>query len=108
MKIAVTSANGKTICGHAGKCPGYLIYDINKNQTIHQKHIKLSRDQVLRAFSQPISEFPEHPLADINVFITQGLGEGLRERLESDNIKVIETEDNNPLLAVNRIELTRH
>ncbi|WP_130536995.1 NifB/NifX family molybdenum-iron cluster-binding protein [Thiomicrorhabdus indica] len=108
MKIAVTSANGKTICGHAGKCPGYLIYEINKNQTIRQTHIKLSRDQLLREFSYPISGYPDHPLAGINVFITQGLGDGLQARLESDNIKVIETKDIDPLLAVNRIELTRH
>lgn len=108
MKIAVTSANGKTICGHAGKCPGFLIYEICKNQTIHQKRIQLSKEQTLRNFSGPLSELVDHPLSGINAFITQGLGEGLRERLEIDGIKVIETNDLDPLLAVNRIELTRH
>lgn len=108
MKIAVTSANGRTICGHAGKCPGFLIYEINKDQTIRQTHIKLTREQTLRESSLPISKIPDHPLKGITVFITQGLGEGLINRLQQDNIKVIQTDDFDPLVAINRIELTRH
>lgn len=108
MKIAVTSANGKTICGHAGKCPGFLIYEISQNQTIHQTHIKLSKEQTLKNFQGPISSLENHPLFGINTFITQGLGEGLKNRLERDGIQVIQTKDQDPLLAVNRINLTWH
>lgn len=106
MKIAITSANGKTICGHAGKCPGFLIYEISKNQTIHQTHIKLAKQQTLKNFAGPISDLEDHPLRGINTFITQSLGEGLKARLEKDGIQVIETEDQEPLLAVNRMDLS--
>lgn len=108
MKIAVTSTNGKTICGHAGRCPSFLVYEISKNQTIHQTHIKLNKNQTLNSFPGPISSLENHPLAGIHTFITQQLGEELKTRLILDGIQVVETEDDEPLLAVNQIELTRH
>jgi len=106
MKIAVTSANGKTICGHAGKCPGYLIYELNKDQTIRQKHIKLSSSEVLKNVMGQLSSHPEHPLFGINAFITQSLGEGLEERLKQDHIFVLLTNETDPLNVVNSLELT--
>lgn len=108
MKIAVTSTDGKTICGDAGRCQGFLIYEISKKQTIHQSHIKLTREQILKNLSQTISNLSDYPLAGIDAFITQGIDTELKGCLESEGIKVIQTEDNEPLLAVNQIELTRH
>ena len=108
MKIAVTSANGKTICGHAGKCPGFLIYELNKDQTIRQTHIKLSADEVLRNLTGTLSTHPEHPLYGIDTFITNSLGEGLIEKLQNDGIKVLQTDDSDPLTALNQLALTLH
>ena len=73
MKIAVTSANGRTISGHAGKCPGYLLYELNSDQTVRQKHIKLDSSEVLKNMSGQLSSHPEHPLFGINAFVTQSL-----------------------------------
>lgn len=108
MKIAITSTNGKTICGDAENCQGFLIYEICKNQTIHQTHIEVPKEHTLKSLTGPISSLPEHPLADIDAFITQGIDKELQSRLESDDIKVIQTADKEPLLALNQIELTRH
>ena len=108
MKIAVTSPNAKTIAGHAGKCPGYLIYGIENNQIVQQQHIKLTKEQVFKNFSGPLSKNPGHPLNDIDVFITQGLGDGLKKRLDKDQIKVYITEINNPETIVNTVIQTFH
>ncbi len=106
MKIAVTSANGRTICGHAGKCPGYLIYELTADQTVHQTRVKLESSQVLKNLHGQLSLHPEHPLYGINTFITQSLGEGLESRLSSDGIQVVQTDQLDPLLVINGLELT--
>jgi len=56
MKIAITSPNAKTIAGHAGKCPGYLIYNINQDKTVTKSHIKLTKEQVFKNFSGALSQ----------------------------------------------------
>ncbi len=92
MKIAITSPNGKSISGHAGKCPGYLVYDIQQGRLHSKQHIKLTKDQVFRHFSGALSSHPDHPLHGINWFITQGIGDGLHQRLTHDGIQVLVTE----------------
>ena len=96
MKIAITSPNAKTISGHAGKCPGYLVYEIDQNQTIIKSHIKLTKDQVFKNFSGALSQNSQHPLSGIHTFITQSLGEGLNRRLQQDNIQVVTTNETHP------------
>ena len=93
MKIAMTSPNAKNISGHAGKCPGYLIYEIDENKNIQKTHLKLAKEQVFQNFSGPLSRSPNHPLNGINIFVTQSIGEGLNRRLNEDGIKVYTTEN---------------
>lgn len=108
MKIAVTSVNGKTICGYAGHCRDFLIYEIHKDQSIRRTQLQLEPTQILSELKLAISQMPEHPLQGIHVFITQGLPDNLAQRLVQDKIKVIQTNDLDPILAINRLELTRH
>ena len=100
MKIAITSPNAKKISAHAGKCPGYLIYEIDTDQNIQKSHIKLSKEQVFRNFSGPLSQNKNHPLSGINAFVTRGLGEGLNNRLSQDGIKVYVVESDDPELVM--------
>ncbi|BCN93795.1 hypothetical protein THMIRHAM_15800 [Thiomicrorhabdus immobilis] len=103
MKIAITSPNAKTISGHAGKCPGYLIYEIDQDKNIKKSHIKLSKEQVFKNFSGALSQNPEHPLYGISVFITQGLGERLSNRLSQDNIRIYTTTEEDPEVIIQSI-----
>ncbi|WP_051640743.1 NifB/NifX family molybdenum-iron cluster-binding protein [Thiomicrorhabdus sp. Milos-T2] len=103
MKIAITSPNAKTIAGHAGKCPGYLIFEVEDGEIMNQYHIKLSKEQVFKNFSGPLSKNPQHPLNGINAFITQGLGDGLKQRLAKDQINAYTTELTNPEEAVQAV-----
>lgn len=92
MKIALTSPNAKTLSGHAGRCPGYLIFTINSEKMVDKQHIKLTKEQVFKHLSGPLSRHTQHPLYGIDAFITQGLGEGLKQRLQQDGIKVFTTD----------------
>ena len=103
MNIAITSPNAKTISGHAGKCPGYLIYELDQNKIINKFHIKLTKEQVFKNFTGTLSQTPNHPLHGINIFITQSLGEGLNNRLTQDNIKVLTTSEEDPEVILNAI-----
>ena len=96
MKIAITSPNAKTISGHAGKCPGFLLYDIQDNGHMDKTHIKLAKEDVFKNLAGPLSANPLHPLNSIDVFVTQSLGDGLLSRLQRDNIKVIQTQETDP------------
>jgi len=100
MKIALTSPNGKTISEHAGKCPGYLIYELDGINIVSKVHVKLSKEQVFRNFSGPLSKQLDHPLKGIQIFITKGLGDGLYQRLSLDGIKVYKVEETDPEGAV--------
>jgi predicted Fe-Mo cluster-binding NifX family protein len=105
LKIAMTSPNGQTLSGHAGKCPGYLVFEIADGQIVRQNHIKLSREQTLRHLEGGLSHHPEHPLHGINAFVTQGLGDGLMQRLLLDNIAVYQTTAEDPTSALKQLNL---
>lgn len=98
--IAVTSPNGKTIAGHAGKCPGFLIFSSDeKAVTEPLKHVKLKRDLVLHQISR-LSDYPDHPLQEVKTLITAGCGEGMIRKMALDGIEVVFTEKSDPVLAV--------
>jgi predicted Fe-Mo cluster-binding NifX family protein len=96
MKIAVTSPNGKTIAGHAGKCPGFLVYETEGDKVVSKNRVKLEKTQVFSQFSGPLSENPEHPLNGIDIFITQSSGGGLKNRLNRDDIQLLITDSSDP------------
>ena len=106
MKVAITSENGKTICGHTGECPGFLMYKLNPDQTIDLQYIKLSESQMLKNMQGSISSHPEHPLYGIDAFVTQSMSTWLMERLKKENINVVQTTETEPLNALNALTLT--
>lgn len=101
----MTSPNAKTISGHAGKCPGFLIYEIQADHHVVKSHLKLSKEQTFKHFNGPLSQHPQHPLNGINIFITQSLGDGLLNRLKKDHIKVITTDETNPDLLIEELTI---
>lgn len=105
MKITITSPNGIRLSGHAGKCPGYLMFEIENRKIIQQTHVKLTREQTLRNLEGPLSSHPDHPLQGIVTFITQGLGDGLIRKLQNDHIDVYQTEETDPITVLKQLNL---
>ena len=99
MKIAVTSQNRKTVTPHAGVCRKFWIYEIEDNRVKSKQLLELEKDQTFRETprDQP------HALDDINVFITAGMGDGLKNRLTSRGVTSVLVAECEPDDAVNTL-----
>jgi predicted Fe-Mo cluster-binding NifX family protein len=89
MRIAITSQNRKNITGHAGKCRKFWIVDVENSQVVNKELLELPIEQ---AFHNSPPEQP-HPLDDINILITGGMGPGLIRRLEYKGIQALVTSE---------------
>ena len=96
MKIAVTSQNRKTVTGHAGSCRKFWVFTIEDNRISNRELLELPKEQAFRA-SPP--HMP-HPLDDIDVFMTAGMGQGLVMRLASKGIQGVITQEEDPEKAI--------
>ncbi|MGM0594998.1 MAG: NifB/NifX family molybdenum-iron cluster-binding protein, partial [Pseudomonadota bacterium] len=96
MKIAVTSQNRREVTEHAGRCRKFWIYDIADGAVCHKELLELPKEQ---AFHESDPHHP-HPLDDITVLITGGMGQGMVRRLADKGIVGIVTAEKDPDAAV--------
>jgi len=96
MKIAVTSQNKQEITGHAGRCRKFWVYEIDEGKVSHKTLLELPVEQ---SFHESHPRKP-HPLDDIQVLLTAGVGAGLRQRLARKGIKSIMTLEKDPDRAI--------
>ncbi len=99
MKVAVTSQNRKTITGHAGKCRKFWVFTIEENKIIEKELLELSIEQSFHASS---SHQP-HPLDNINILISGGMGPGLIQRMAARGVQVIVTSETDLDKAINGV-----
>ncbi|VXD13650.1 putative Dinitrogenase iron-molybdenum cofactor [Planktothrix serta PCC 8927] len=97
MKIAVTSQNKTSITEHSGHCRKFWIYDINEGKILGKNLLELSAEQ---SFHNSSCNEP-HPLDDVQVLISGGMGQGLVRRLEGKTIEAIVTKETDLDKAVN-------
>ncbi len=96
MKIAIASQNRKTITGHAGKCRKFWIYQL-EGKTVQDKHLlELPIEQSFHESAHAVA----HPLDDVNVLISGGMGFGLQNRLKKMGILAVATSETDPERAV--------
>ena len=96
MKIAVTSQNRKNVTEHAGRCRKFWVFSVDGDKVVEKNLLELPKEQ---AFHDS-SPHEAHPLDDIDVLITGGMGSGLSQRLEKKGIKALVTTDDDPEVAV--------
>ena len=95
-QIAVSSQNRKTVTEHAGKCRKFWIFDIQHGQVTAKNLLELPIEETLHSATagQP------HPLDEVSVLITAGMGGGLQQRLKQRGILGVVTAQTNLDLAV--------
>lgn len=98
MKIAVTSQNRNSITAHAGRCLNFWVYQVQDDKVMGKSLVELAREQ---SFFETAPLDP-HPLDDVDVFITAGMGEGLLRRLRSKGTRSYITSVADPDEAVTR------
>ena len=86
MKIAVSTQDGKTICGELGKCTQFIIFDADKfgikGRELRDTHTNINLIQ------------------DCQAVITQGMGRGMYEGLYGAGIIPVITLESHPESAV--------
>ena len=98
MKIAVTSQNRKNVTEHAGRCRKFWIFTIDDNTIVDRQLLELPKEQSFH----DSSPHKAHPLDDVDVLISGGMGQGLMNRLERKGIEGLITGESDPDVAVSR------
>lgn len=93
MKIAVCCQNGREVSAHPGKCTRFLLVD--SGGLAAPQLLLLPASAMLRQAS-----LHGHPLADCQVILAAGGGQGLAQRLAAAGITLAQTQEREPLLAV--------
>lgn len=96
FRIAVCSQNRKTVTDHAGKCRKFWIYEVRQGQVFGKSLLELPIEQSMH--ETPAGQ--AHPLDDMDVLITQGIGSGMQQRLERNQTQTIVTMETDPDRAV--------
>lgn len=96
MKIAVTSQNRRDVTGHAGRCRNFWIFEAEDGVVLDRQLLELPREA---SFHDSLPHAP-HPLDDVEVLISGGMGDGLRQRLARRGIEALVTTENDPEKAV--------
>lgn len=96
MKIAVTSQNRREVTEHAGRCRNFRLYEVRDGDIVGCELLELEREQ---SFHDSPHE-GAHPLDDVDLLITGGMGEGLRLRLARRGIAALVTSEPDPERAV--------
>jgi predicted Fe-Mo cluster-binding NifX family protein len=97
MKIAVASQNRREITGHTGRCRKFWIYEIANDTGIAGKQL------LELAKSRSLHESPPHaphPLDDVQVLISGGMGKGMLRRLAAMGIEALVTRQTDPDASV--------
>lgn len=93
MKIAVCCQNGREVSAHPGKCTRFVLVD--DRGLVEPQLLLLPASAMLRQAS-----LHGHPLADCDVLLAGGGGQGLLQRLAAAGITLAQTRESDPLLAV--------
>ena len=96
MKIAVASQNKKHVTEHAGRCRKFWVFSVEGKKIVDRQLLELPKEQ---AFHES-SPHADHPLDDIEILISGGMGQGLMRRLEKKGIASLVTTEDDPELAV--------
>jgi predicted DNA-binding protein (UPF0251 family)/predicted Fe-Mo cluster-binding NifX family protein len=100
MNIAVSTADGRTICGHLGKCKSFIIYETDGKE-IKNKRLLTSggacpgHGEESQGHAHNVS-----PFAGCHAVITQGMGQGMLNGLVQAGIQPVITDQTDPDMAV--------
>lgn len=103
MRIAVASRDGKSVAGHIGKCPDWIIYDVaineeNKSEPVvsEVKRVTLPKELIFHHFKDD----RVHPLGECHAVIGASAGESFVNKMRSRGIEAVLTAERTPEKAV--------
>lgn len=103
MKVALSTKNFRAICGHAGQCRHWLIYDLTGHVSgaplPEPQRVELEKAQVIHHFSGEGA----HPLDGTSVVLTASAGDGFVRRMQQRGARVCKTGETDPSAAINHV-----
>jgi len=115
MKIAISTQDGKTICGHLGKCRSFIIYHLDGNEVMNRELMQVGGMCPSTGHDHGHGHHHGHghshghehahnvsPFDGCHAVITQGMGQGMLNALASQGIRPVITDLSDPDEAVRR------
>jgi len=100
MKIAVSTADGKTICGHLGKCRSFIIFETDGVEIKGRALLNTGGACPGHGKEDHPHTHNISPFEGCRAVITQGMGGGMLQGLKAAGIKPVITELSDPETAV--------
>lgn len=108
MKVALSTKDFSSICGHAGQCRNWLVYDFagyTQGQPLPEpEKVVLEKMQVIHHFE---GEGP-HPLDGVSLVLTSSAGDGFVRRMEKRGAEVLKTGETDPAQALSHVLSGEH
>jgi len=107
MRIAVASRDGKTVTGHIGKCPHWIIFEVTQSDTDEPVVTEVERITLPKAliFHYYKDEQP-HPLKICHAVIGASAGENFKHKMQQRGMEAIMTAESDPKQAA--LDYVRH
>ena len=102
MLIVITSQNRHHITPHAGKCRKFWKYELKDEKVTDKQLIEVEKEE---SFSQS-GEVLEK-LLPMDIFVTTGIGDRLREKLRNIGVHVIVTTEIEPEQFICSLDSTK-
>lgn len=96
MKLAVTSADTRTVTGHAGRCQRFWVYEVDGREVRGRALLEVPLEETFHAHHHA----PPAGLAGIAALISGGMGQGLAARLKALGVEAVVTSETDPDRAV--------
>ena len=90
MKIAVSTSDGKSVCGQLSKCNLFIVYEADGFDILDRHLIR----------TRACAHYRVEPLNDCQAVITQGMGQGMYDGLVRAGIIPVLTSETDPEVAV--------
>jgi predicted DNA-binding protein (UPF0251 family)/predicted Fe-Mo cluster-binding NifX family protein len=96
MNIAVSTTDGKTICGHLGKCKDFIIFETDGKNVLDKRMISTGGACPGHGKDSQGKAHNVSPFDGCHAVITQGMGQGLMDGLKRAGIQPVITDMTDP------------
>ena len=122
MKIAVATDDNINVCGHVGKCRGFVVFDVENGKILNKEMRKNSFTNHFNRIHDSDRHQHSHErghgsgnghkrlaegLKDCNYLVSRGMGRRLIEDIESNGIQTVVTTEMNAETAAISLESGR-
>ncbi len=102
LRIAVASRDGKTVSGHIGQCPQWIVFEVtladsadSPPQVVEQERLTLAKELIFHHFKDD----RPHPLQDCKAVIGGSAGKNFKAKMQQRGIEAVMTAEKNPTRA---------